>query len=210
MKVALAYCYPLVRQRDYYPLAERFARTLKEFPAGYPHELHVIANGRLEVKDLDRRPFQGISCHWHSRDNSGWDIGAFQYAAEIIKCDLLVCLGANVHFYQPGWLDRMVEAYANNGLGLYGCWGYTFPLHIRTTAFWLPPELMLSYPNVIGTARTMRYDFEHGPNSITRWTLEAGLRALVVSWTDAWDQPDWGKAKVGLGDCLCLDQHTHK
>lgn len=209
MKVAVAYTFPMVNSATYYRLAYRFASTWREHPPGrVSHELHIICNGGYP-QDTDKRAFNGIPCVFHGRSNTGWDIGGFQYAADIIPCDLLVCFGAPVHFYKPGWLDRMVDVYVEEGPHLYGCWGYLYPnWHIRTTVFWLHPDLLNSYPFVIGTSRVMRYDFEHGNNSITRHVLKNDLRAVVCSWNQTWDHP-WSGARFGIGDCLCLDQHTH-
>lgn len=209
MKIAVAYVFPLVNLRIYYPLAQRFAKTYVQFPAGIEHELHVIHNGSLAT-DLEKRVFDGIPHTLHTRDNFGWDIGAYQYAALRLECDLLVCLGAPVHFYRPGWLERMTDTYVLEGPGYFGCWGFRFPFHIRTTAFWLPPALLNSYPDLVGTARRSRYQFEHGPNSLARHTLQLGFEATVVSWKETWPHDRWDQAKTGIGDCLCLDQHTHR
>lgn len=209
MKIAVVYCYPLLKMRTYFPLAQRFASTYAKFPAGIEHDLHIGCNG-IASHELDKTPFAGVKCQFHLRDNSGWDIGLFQWAAEHIPCDLLVCLGAPVHFYREGWLKRMADAFVDNGPNLYGCFGYTFPLHIRTTVFWCHPDLLNSYPYIIGSTRKTRYEFEHGGESFTRWVINAKLEAMIVSWNEVWPQPDWGKAKMGIGDCLCLDQFTHR
>lgn len=209
MKVAVVYVFPMVSQRTFYPLAARFADTFRRFPPGFDHELHICCNGGSAL-DADRHAFANISCEFHSRDNVGWDIGSYQWAAENIPCDLLVCFGSKTHFYREGWLRRMADAYLENGPALYGCWGYLYPnWHIRTTVFWLPPALLNSYPYVIGNARGSRYGFEHGPESITRWSLRAGLGADMVTWNEIFHHP-WEGAKYGIGDCLVLDRFTHQ
>lgn len=209
MKVSVCYTFPMVNHRIYYALAQRFAETYRQFPAGYPHELNVICNGG-PPSETDQKVFNGLPAQFRPRDNGGWDIGGYQWAAETIPCDLMVCLGAPAHFYQANWLERMVDVFIAEGPHLYGCWGYQSPdSHIRTTVFWCHPALIRSYPYLIGSHRASRYGFEHGRESITRWVLKAGLRALVVSFTGIWDHP-WTGAKFGLGDCLCLDQFTHR
>ena len=211
MNIAVVYVYPQVSLRTYFPLAGRFATTWKQFPPGAePHTLYVIGNGS-EVPAAYREPFTGIPCVWGSHDNSGWDVGLFQWAAEHIPCDLLVCLGAPVHFYRTGWLDRIVDVYLNSGPGLYGCWGvpYRASDHIRTTAFWVTPELMYAYPFMAGSLRESRYAFEHGPNSITRWAEQQGFPPLMVTFDAVYARDQWANADGGAGKCLMFDQFTH-
>ena len=211
MRVAIAYCFPQVRHSTYYPLAKRFADTWRAFPPGNePHTLYVIGNGS-EVPPQSRGIFPaGSGCQFLAHDNIGWDIGSFQMAAEFIPCDLLVCLGAPVHFHRAGWLDRMVEAFLENGPALYGCTAYGGAgLHVRTTSFWFPPQLLQSYPMAIGSARSSRYDFEHGPHSFTRHVLNAGLDCLMVTWRGTFNYDD-GNNMPDADTILVRDQHIHK
>lgn len=212
MRVAVVYVFPQVQTRKYYPLAARFAETWQRFPPGSEeHVLYVIGNGG-EVPPLHRAPFVVIpGCEFRDYDNVGWDIGAFQWAAAKLPCDLLVCLGAPVHFHRAGWLDRMVDAWLNHGPALYGCWAYLSPnWHVRTTAFWLPPELLNSYPYAIGNLRASRYDFEHGPHSLTRHVLSAGMECLMVTTDGCYHFGDWADHAPGVDQSLVLDQHVHR
>lgn len=212
MKTAVVYVYPMVHLATYYPLAHRFSTTWKQFsPGREPHTLHVIGNGS-EVPPMDRAPFNGIpNVQWGSYSNIGWDIGLFQWAAENIPCDLLVCMGAPIHFHKPGWLDRMVDAYVENGPNLYGCWAYLSPnWHVRTTCFWCHPELLRSYPYSIGNSRASRYDFEHGPHSFTRHVLSAGMDCIMVTMDGCFQFQDWVNHAPGVNNSLVLDQFTHR
>ena len=207
MNVAVVYVFPLVNSRIYFPLAQRFTDTWRKFPGS---NLHVICNGSRPVP-VELRPFDGLGAQFHVHDNSGWDVGAFQLAAETIPCDLLICLGAPVHFHQPEWMGRMVEAYIQNGPALYGCWAYLAPnWHVRTTVFWCPPQLLQSYPYVIGSARASRYGFEHGDNSFTRHVLKAGFDCFMVTRTGCYPFDQWDNHAPGVEDSLCLDQHIHR
>lgn len=210
MRIAVVYVYPMVNMRTYFPLARRFAETYLSYPAGADHELHVICNGS-EPSDYERQAFAGVPlARLHVRSNFGWDIGAFQWAAENLPCDLLVCLGANVHFHRAGWLARMENAYLENGPALYGCWAYLSPnWHVRTTCFWLPPQLLQSYPELIGTGRRDRYRFEHGNSSLTRHALKYGFPAIMVSWDGCFPFEDWGEHAPGPHESLVHDQFTH-
>lgn len=211
MNVAIAYVYPFVEMPKYTPLARRFAATWKRHPPGSePFTLHVIANGGGPTSD-QTDTFKDIPCQWLQHDNRGWDIGAFQKAAEKIRCDLLVCLGAPVHFHRSGWLDRMVDAYLNNGIGLYGCAAYLAPdWHVRTTAFWFPPELLQSYPHSISSSRTSRYQFEHGNISFTRHALAFGLPCIMVTWAGIYQFDQWQAHAPDKDQILVHDQHIHE
>jgi hypothetical protein len=209
MNLAVVYCYPLVKSGTYYPLAQRFCDTWRKFPPHIAHSLHVITNGGPS-HETDRRPFAGIPAEFHARNNFGWDIGAYQWAAENISADLMVFLGAPVHFHRAGWLERMVDAYVNNGIGLYGCWAYLSPnWHVRTTCFWCHPELLRSYPFVVGSDKRSRYTFEHGNQSFTRHILSAGLECVMVTWDGCFPFEDWHDHAPMGKQSLVFDQFTH-
>lgn len=209
MNIAVVYVYPMANARTYYPLATRFAQTYASNPAGEGHELHIICNG-ASPSDYERQAFGMMDVQMHARSNFGWDIGAYQWACDRIPCDLLVCCGAHVHFHRPGWLSRMVEAYLENGPALYGCWAYLSPnWHVRTTFFWLPPQLLQSYPEMIGNGRKNRYNFEHGNGSLTRHALKYGFPCLMVTWDGCYPFEQWQDHAPGPENSLVHDQHTH-
>lgn len=203
MKVAVTYVMPVVQSHIYEPLAKRFAQSYMAHPPGESdHSLHVLVNGG-PISDRQRKLFDPVPFQFHQHNNSGKDIGAFQMAADTIPCDLLVCLGANIHFRRAGWLDRIVRAYEDNGPGLYGGWAFHQPLwHIRTTAFWITPQIFKSYPWVVSDQN--RYEWEHGQGSITRWTLDHGFGCYMVTWGGVFDPQNWHH--VENNDCLMLDQ----
>lgn len=209
MKIAVVYCYPMVNARIYYGLAQRFAESWKQFPPRSEHELHVIANGQNPT-GLDMQPFNGMACSWHVHNNMGWDIGAYQMAADKIPCDLMVCLGAPCHFYREGWFERIVDSYLNQGPALFGSTCYGVPLHVRTTCFWFPPILLQGYPFYIGSLRTSRYDFEHGKNSFTRHTLNSRLPCVMVTFDGEFIHPNWGPHSPNHTNILVRDQHIHQ
>jgi hypothetical protein len=204
MTTAVCYVYPQIDSRRYFPLAKRFAGTWRQFPG---HSLHLLCNGSAPHPS-DLVPFQGIPYEAHTCSNLGWDCVAFQWAAESIPCDLLVCLGAPVHFYHPLWLDRMVEEYLNHGPALYGCSAYLSPnWHVRTTAFWCPPILIQSYPYQITSSRASRYDFEHGAHSLTRHAMAAGFETLMVTWRGVFPFSSWQNNAPTRDEILVRDQH---
>lgn len=210
MKVAVCYVYPLVNPFLYQPLALRFRQTYQFVPSGYPHELHLLFNGG-QPNEAALRSLGDLSYQPHYYNNQGWDIGAYQKAAEDIPCDLMVCLGAPVHFHKPDWLLYMAHAYILNGPALYGCWAYLAPnWHVRTTCFWFPPDLLKAYPHTITSSRASRYEFEHGNNSITRFTLSAGMECWMVTRSGTYPFSQWQDHAPGPDDSLVLDQFTHR
>lgn len=212
MKIAVVYVYPQVDRRKHLPLAQRFAQTYAWSHPTEPHELHVMCNAGDSTTSL-LTPFSALSPApiFHDYDNQGWDIGAFQWAAENIPCDLMVFLGCYIHFHRSNWLEIIAESYRWNGPALYGCWAYLTPnWHVRTTAFWCPPQLLQAYPNQIGSSRASRYEFEHGNTSFTRFVLSAGLECLMVTAQGVFPFQTWTQHAPGPDDSLMLDQHTHR
>lgn len=209
MNVAVVYCYPVVAGREYFPRAKRFAETYRQFPARAEHTLYLGLNGQV-MGPNQLTPFQHLPHQVIHHDNSGWDIGLYQKAADHIPCDLLVCLGGYTHFHYAGWLEKMIEAYLNHGPALYGCWGMPHPsVHIRTTAFWLPRELLQSYPDFIGSDRRGRYAFEHGPKSMTAHVREHGFEVWMVTRNGCFLPAQWKEIHFGLNESLVCDQFTH-
>lgn len=209
MRVVVAYVFPDLDHATYLPLARRFVATYMDFPPGSEdHEVQVLVNhGRLESRRDYERLFAPLACGFKMHNNFGKDIGAYQMAAREIPCDLLVCLGAPVHFHRGGWLDRIISVYERNGPGLYGAWGFHQPAdHIRTTAFWCAPELLNSYPFEV--RNDSRYEFEHGRNSFHNHTRSLGLESYMVTWDGCYSTKEWIHAT--RSQCLLLDQHSER
>ena len=209
MNVALCYVFPDLDHQTYIPLARRFVDTyVKNPPGDCDHSIHVLVN-MGEEKDIKayRRLFSPLECQFIMHNNYGKDIGAYQLAARTIDCDLMICFGAPVHFHKPGWMDRIAITYDQNGPALYGAWGFELPgPHIRTTAFWLPPEILNSYPSLVSNGT--RYEFEHGTNSIHRHVEKLGLESFMTTWTGCYARHEWRHAS--RDESLILDQHSEK
>lgn len=208
MKIALCYVFPTVSASIYHPMAKHFVATYLQNPPGKTeHEIHIAVNGGVEYGKWTRELFHPLPCHFFQHNNYGKDIGCYFAAADTVPCDLLVCLGAPVHFHKSGWLDRIRDTYQDNGPALYGAWAFHFPLpHIRTTAFWIPPDLLLAYPHPPDDRG--RYGFEHGPQSLTLWTQQQGFEPKMVSWSGVYDMPHWHT--LDRNESLMVDQHMIK
>lgn len=174
------------------------------FPPGESdHEIVVCLNASNSHGPYQERIFNPLPVNWIYHNNYGKDIGAFQVAADTLKCDLLVCFGSHIYFHRAGWLDRMVRAFMDHGPTLYGAWGFHQPLpHLRTTGIWLPPELLRLYPHQIGDKQ--RYQFEHGSDSITLWAQKMGFEPMMITWDRDLPMSQWGG--VGRQESLLWDQ----
>lgn len=208
MKICICYVFPNLNPGLYEPMARRFVRSYQEHPPGEtPHDIVVVSNGSL-IGPRQRTVFDPLPVQFTDHNNYGKDIGAFMSVAIGNQSDLLVCFGSHIYFHRAGWLDRMVDAYLDIGPGLYGCWGFFEPSpHIRTTAFWLPPELLSAYPWPIDNSH--RYNFEHGPKqSILQWTLHNGLPVTMVGWNRSYIYPEF--THLSEADSLMWDQHIDR
>jgi hypothetical protein len=205
VKICVVYIYPTANAPVYTPMAKRFVQSYMDNPPGdTDHTIHVAVNGGVAHGDWTRAIFEPLPCFFFQHNNYGKDIGAYQAAADVIQCDLMVCLGTPVHFHRPGWLDRIALSYYENGPGVYGCWGFPVPMpHLRTTAFWLPPEFLNSYPVRVGDGD--RYGFEHGPNSITLWSRKQGFEPRMVTRDGTYGIDGW--QPVSREKSLMVDQH---
>ena len=208
MRIAVIYLFPNINFKIYHPLAKRFVNTYLDNPPGVSdHEFHVAVNGS-EVTPDQEKLFHPLTPKFFYHDNSGKDIGAYQVFSNTFDCDLMVCLGAPLRCNRAGWLDRIKQVYEDNGPGLYGCWAFGGPFpHVRTTAFWCPPQLLRSYPKAVST--NMRYEFEHGSLSITNWTRRQGLPTLQVTWSGVYSEEKW-HTPTDRTEHLLLDQHCER
>lgn len=204
LSVVVAYVFPTLAIQRYEPMARRFTQSYLNHPPGdYPHQVVVLVNGP-KYNGIER-VFSPLPVLFAQHDNTGKDLGAYVMAAATIPCDLLICLGAPIRFRRAGWLDWIVQCYLGNGIGLYGPWGFHQPsTHLRTTAFWCPPELLNLYPYVITNHN--RYEVEHGADSLTLWASRMGFPVLQVTWKGVFDMRNWHH--VDNAESLFLDQHT--
>jgi hypothetical protein len=205
LRICLIYVFPTAFAATYVPMAKRFIRSYLQNPPGEAdHEIHVAINGGREIGDWCQQLFFPLPCKFFQHNNVGKDIGAFQTAADLIECDLMICMGSPVHFHKPGWLDQIVRAYEEYGPTVWGAWGFQAPRpHLRTTCFWLPPELLNSYPRRIDDSN--RYEFEHGASSIALWAKSVGFQPLMLTWKGVYQMEAWDN--ISREDSLFVDQH---
>ena len=195
--VAVVYVYPVLGG-DHDTYARRFVESYRRFRSSVPHQLVVMSNGG-EPTPAMRQAFEGLDPIWTVHDDTGWDIGAYRKAARTIPCDLMVFFGGSSHLRGARWLDRMVESFEKHGNAIYGSMGSLgHNIHIRTTAFWMPPALLNQYPYKTTNDRTSRYDFEHGHKGLTMWVLSKGLKAWMVTWGGEYEPHQWDEIPNGF------------
>jgi hypothetical protein len=203
VRICLFYIFPQVSPKIYEPCVRRFVEKYIEHPTRQDHDLYVVSNGG-PITRRQEKLFEPLVPTFIQHDNSGRDVGAYQMAARTIPCDLLVCLGTPTRPCRNAWLDFIVRAVEDNGVGLYGFWGFQVPaVHIRTTAFVIAPQILNAYPHQIGNQD--RYAFEFGPTSITAFCLKRGLPVNMVSTRGVFGPKDFHF--VEREDSLLLDQH---
>ena len=188
MKAAIVYVFPNTPDAQRTELAARFVCSYKAHPAEHDHDTIVVLNGSGGAGEgfvgalFASLPNLRIIKH----DNSGWDLGAFQFAARSHPCDLMMFFGVSAWFPKAGWMRRAVDATRVRGLAVYGSHGNqgngvnVWP-HVRTTGWWVNPQLLNRYP-VIVTDPGQRYPFEHGPTCFCQWAKSQGVLTWVVAW----------------------------
>lgn len=219
MNVSIVYIFPATAGEQHVQWALRFVKSYNENPPAIDHQTIVVLNAAKITSEI-RCMFASLrNVTFLERDGSAMDIGGYQEAARKFPCDLMVFFGGSTYFKGAGWLLRMLQAFIKHGNALYGCMGNkgeTYPRrvfpHLRTTAFWLPPDLMNRYPRRI-TRNDQRYGFEHGPDCLTSWIKGRGMKAWLVTWMGEYLEPDWDSVPNGFhrgnqsallcGDRLC-------
>ncbi len=207
MKIAVVYVFPTIASACYEPYARRFAQQYVKHPPGaVDHDLYVVCNGP-PIKHQQEKFFQPLVPNYLQHDNSGRDVGAHRLAAAVIPCDIIVMLGSPVWPGRAGWLDLIHDAYLDNGPGLYGAFCFHAPApHVRTTCYWTFPDLINSH--TLQVHDQLRYEWEHGRESITRHCMKLGFPVLQLTWKGVYDYERW--CHVEEKDCLFFDQHTER
>lgn len=192
----------------YQPAARAFTASYVQNPPGLTdHELYAGLTGCTQKGPIHDKLFAPLAPNFITHNNWGKDLGLFQQAADQLEADLMIFCGAHIRFPRAGWLDWLVAKYLENGPGFYGAFGFHEPaLHIRTTFFFCPTELLRLYPYQISDHH--RYAAEHGPDSLTLWTKSKGFPVFMVTWKGCFPPEQFHH--VEQQDCLVFDQHTDR
>lgn len=182
---------------------KRFIDTFHKFPPGYPFQLTALCNVGFPSLPIQQRFNSIATVKYLAHDNSGYDIGGYQRAAQESNAELIVFFGTSTYFRKPNWLARVIESYEKYGLAIYGSMcnrgvrQFKVYPHVRTTGFWCPRTLFLLYPFRVIHA-DQRYEYEHGPYNLTQWFVNNGLKAIEVNWQKDFEQPQWNSDLTGF------------
>lgn len=221
MKTILAYTRVVRTAREnpkaasaYDPAFERFLRTYNQFKPTQDHELVIIDCGGLglPVWLYEDPPILARSIEYYG---DGWDVGAYQYAANALDCDLLVCLNSWTYFHVEGWLYPMVAMAAHYGPGLYGpSSSYELGPHIRTTCMAVDPKLLREYPVAVNN-RERCCTFEAGPECFTKFALARKVPVFMSLRDEAVEPERWRSPELknifrrgDQSNVLVWDRHT--
>jgi len=215
-KLAIAYLYPALGSQ-FDDLALRFVRTYSASPPGIEHDTVIITNGgNLTPKMRNNIEGPGVlpNIRYIERiSNDGFDIGAFQHAANYLDCYACCFFGAPAHFKRAGWLKRLVDAWQKHGPGMYGSMAsFLQRPHLQTTGFLTSPEFIRKW-GPLAVSRADRYAFEWGWDALWRKVVAWGYPAMLVTWDGEYNPRDWRKPKNCLwrGDqsnCLSYFRHS--
>lgn len=190
LKISVVYIYPEAGANGHINKAVEFLDSYQLHDPGMDHDTVIVCNGS-PCNDDTKRLFGWLpNCTFLNYTGSGKDIGGYQLAAQSVPCDFMVFFGGNTYVRKPGWLYRMAETWLKHGDTLYGSMGNSgevaygrqvYP-HVRTTGFWMSPDLMNRYP-VRVTQDGQRYPFEHGSNCLSSWIYAQGKEVWIVGWS---------------------------
>lgn len=202
MKISIVYVYPACIAPNYTDLAIRFIESYNANPPGISHDTIVVLNGSKQTSEIACLFSSLPNVAFLERSNDAYDIGAYQDAAAMFPCDMMVFFGSSSYIRHPNWLALMEQAFKRHGMALFGVMankgvGNIYP-HLRTTGFWCPPDLINSYPHRI-TRADQRYAWEHGQNCFTSWVKRRGLKAwLMDARGRTYSEKDWNEVPNGF------------
>jgi hypothetical protein len=186
VKIVIVYIYPLDGQEGFDLKANRFIDSYLRNPPGLAHDTVIVCNGGPAYYAVEHRFSYLPNVQLLENNNRGKDIGGYLAAAKKVPADLMVFFGACSYFRKPEWLVPVLRSYFRKGNTLYGATshpgeGNHIHPHIRTTGFWLKPELLTQYcPDGIDNDR--RYELEHGQTCLTNWFRNHGMTPWVVTY----------------------------
>ena len=193
MKVTVVFV-RVVTKAEYDHGACRWLDSYKEYVWGYEHSLAVV-NRYAESPDS---LFDDFATYYLRYDSGGWDCGTWQFVANHIETDLLVCFNSSTYVTGDNWLKRFVDAVKENGEGLYGpLTSYEVVPHVRTPCMIFQPKVIRDYPRKVETREdTWRFEslgWPDGTPNVTQWAMQQGFPARLITWDGVYDLADWRK-----------------
>lgn len=106
-------------QRDTADLAE-LLRGMQRYDAGAPYRIQIVINQtRAELPQLDFLP-TGIPVEVMSRENVGYNIGAWEAGWRTCEADAYLFLQQECRIRKSGWLQAFLNRFQEPGVGLVG------------------------------------------------------------------------------------------
>jgi hypothetical protein len=179
---------------------ERFLASYRRHPAGTPHRLVPLLAGPDEDRASWRRAFAGEADE-EIELGLGMDLDHYRRAVDRMPAERYCFLNTVSEILAGDWLAHLERALLAPGVGMVGATGsYESPNavrpgplrrlrpghepfpnpHLRTNAFALERELLLSLDWPTGLTRLESVRLEGGSGSLTRQVRERGLETLVV------------------------------
>ena len=213
---------------------ERFLASYAAQPAGLAHRLVVILKGFEASEDAAAHVelLAGLEHETLLYTRPTFDLPAYAAAAETFEARRYCFLNSESVLLAPGWLAALSDALAQPGVGVVGATGSyetpdsIFPWrrkrwprfpnpHLRTNAFMLSRELMLSgsWPEI--PTKAQAWELESGFRGVTRHAWGQGLETRVVGRDGTAYRPhEWpGSATFrsgGQANLLVADNRTRE
>lgn len=216
MKIVIAYTRVLGKACDlanppeyYIAPTERFLKSWEQFKPTVPHEFVVVNCNPGKTDSM----FDHVANRYIEYYGGGWDCGTYQFIANCVHADLVVCFNAFSFLWQHGWLEPIIYAAQQNGAGVYGpTASYESNPHIRTPCIAFTPALMREYPHLANN-RFTAVQFESGPDNFSLWAHKNGYPTLLVTKEGSYALDDWRKPanifrRGDQSNVLVWDRHT--
>jgi len=199
---------------SYKERTERFFTTYANNRPTQEHDL-VICDCGGEGADVMLSEDPAVPYRKITYYGAGGDCGAYQFAANALDCDLLVCCNAGTYFWKDGWLYPLVSARREYGPGLYGVSAsYERGPHLRTPCIAFDPAIVRDYPHAI-VDREACNQFEAGGNSLTQWARDKKLPVFLMTWDEAIEVNRWRAPELqnifrrgDQSNVMVWDRHT--
>jgi len=218
---------------------ERFVASYTQHPAGHDHQLVLLLNGIRDdqLRMRCRSVAEELDGQVVELEGAVLDLDAYRAAAGRLHSETICFLNSYSEILEPGWLHGLASAIARPDAGIAGATGSyesalssaprplkpflrrrfpPFPNpHLRTNAFILKRELMLSLAWPPSTGKRRALELESGARGITRQLQARGLAALVVGCDGRCFEPEqWPESRTfrsgGQENLLIADNRTHE
>lgn len=194
------------REKDanWHGKALEFVGSILSCKPGADYSLLVVYKGFSDNLRSARNVFSGVSRFELIVEDSGYDIGAYRLAVNIVNAEYICCLSASSRVLCENWLSMMLQACSDDRVGIVGAMGSyesngllseDFPMfpnpHIRTTGFIIRCGDFVSYTKT-PSDKMDAHLIESGWNGLTACVLNSGRQALVVGKNGiAFDVTEW-------------------